>query len=375
MDIEWQSTKTELKAANGECSKILSRYWKYIIIIILTGIFFIVELVMGIIIQSLVVQADAIHMLSDLMAQIIALISFKLTFMPNSEKATFGYKRADVVGGMINGVFLLSVCFFITLEAIERFANLQEVARNFGNVDVMLIIGGVGIAVNLIGIILFGINCSKKHKDHADGHGESDDHSHDHGHDHGHSHSHSHGHDHGHGHDHHDMNVKFLLLHMVGDVLGSVAVIVSGLIIKFASGDLKYLADPIASIVVVIILLFSGIPLIKRCYNILVQAVPIDMDLADIKRQVLEINGIQEIHDFHVWQLSGQKIIGSLHVKLAGDVSFHDVINRIQVIMHTNGIHATTIQPEISDIIPIHRESCNDLICENKKCKDNHCCE
>ncbi len=162
---------------------------------------------------------------------------------------------------------------------------------------------------------------------------------------------------------------------MVGDVLGSVAVIISGLIIKFADGDLKYLADPIASMVVVIILLFSGIPLIKRCYNILVQAVPIEVDLPEIRRQLLEINGIQEVHDFHVWQLSGEKIIGSLHVKLISGVSFHDVTNRIQAIMHNNGIHATTIQPEISEIIPIHRESCNDLICENKKCKDNHCCD
>lgn len=376
MDLEWQQTKVDIKTTKVSCSKIFSRYWKYITIICLTGIFFIVELVIGIIIQSLAVQADAIHMLSDLMAQIIALISFRLTFLPNSEKATFGYKRADVIGGMINGIFLFSVCFFITLEAIQRFANLQEVAQNFGDVNVMLIIGCVGVAVNIFGIIIFMFECKKKHKhdDHHNDNETNDSHSSDHSHDHGHNHGHSHGHSHGDD-DNHDMNIKFLLLHMVGDVLGSISVIICSLIIKFADGNMKYIADPIASIIVVIILLFSAIPITKRCYNILIQAVPIDIDLSDIKRQLFEIEGVMDIHDFHIWKLSGKKNIGSLHIKIAQGISFHDIINKVQIIMHNNGIHATTIQPEISEIIPIHRESCNDLICDNKKCKDNHCCE
>lgn len=365
IDIEWENTEKVL--SHNKSKNICSRYWKYILIICITGAFFGVELVVGIIIQSLVVQADAFHMLSDLMAQIIALVSYKLTFLPHSEKATFGYKRANILGGFINGIFLLSTCFYITLEAIQRFANLSEVAHNFGNVNTMIIIGAVGAAVNIFGVILFLFQCKKKKKHnhkHKEKHKEKHKDKHK-------DHSHSHDHGHGHDHDHNDMNVKALMLHMFGDLIGSLCVIIAGLIIKFVNDDIKYIADPIASLVVVGVLLITAIPLVKKCYNILVQAVPIEIDLNEIKKQLMEIEGIEEIHDFHVWQLSGNKNIGSMHVKLAHGKSFHEVIDKIHKIMHDNYIHATTIQPEIMNNI----ENCNDLVCDDERCKDNHCCK
>jgi zinc transporter 1 len=355
MDIEWQQNRVELSN-----TAICSRYWKYILMICIIGLFFIAELISGIIIRSLVVQADAFHMLSDVLALIIALISFRLTFLPSSETATFGYKRADVIGGLINGVYLLSTCFFISIDVIQRFANLQDVARNFGNVNIMLIIGSVGVAVNILGVILFSCNCKKKHDD-DDSHDSSD--------------SHDHGHHHDHGHNHHDMNVKALLLHMFGDILGSLSVVICGLIIKFVNNDIKYIADPIASLVIVVILIFSAVPIIKQCYSILAQRVPIEVDLPEMRKQLMGIDGIVEIHDFHVWQLTGKRYIGSVHVKLLNGTPLHETIDKIQRIMHDNNVHATTIQPEMSDVISIHRENCNDIICDDKKCKDNHCCD
>jgi len=191
-----------------------SLYWRYFTIITLTGSFFVVELVFGIIVGSLALQADAFHMLSDLLAQIIAFLSFRATMKPYSERATFGYKRADVIGGLINGVFLMSSCFFITLEAIHRFIELDELAEDFGNVDHLLIVAGIGLAINIFAAIIF--SCGNKSNS---------------------GHNHSHGHAHGHSEvldeeedieeikSNQDMNIRALLLHILGDILGSIGVI------------------------------------------------------------------------------------------------------------------------------------------------------
>ncbi len=153
---------------------IKKEYFKYGILIVLTGSFFLVELVFGIIVRSLALQADAFHMLSDLIAQIIALISFRLTLKPQSDKATYGWKRADVIGGLINGVFLVSSCFFIILEAIHRFIDLDELREEFGNVDHLLIVAGIGLAINIFAASIFLCGSDNGH---------SHDHDYVHGHD------------------------------------------------------------------------------------------------------------------------------------------------------------------------------------------------
>ena len=121
----------------------------------LTGSFFFVELIVGGIIGSLALQADAFHMLSDLIAICMSFYAQIILQKGESNKATFGMIRADVIGGLINATFLLSSCFFITLEAIYRFIEFDEEHVDYDQIDALIIVGVIGLVINLIGIGMF----------------------------------------------------------------------------------------------------------------------------------------------------------------------------------------------------------------------------
>ena len=322
---------------------------KFGVMISLTGSFFLIELIFSIIIKSLALQADSFHMLSDLIAIIVALTSYKLSMFEASDTATYGWIRAEVIGGLINGVFLVSSCFFIVLETIQKFINYDTIGTEFGNIDNLLIVASIGLLINVVGAIMFSCGTS-------------------------HSHIHSHGHSHGHSHNSDDLNIKALMLHIIGDILGSIAVIVSALIIKFVdnSNNMRFLADPIASLIIVIIIISSAIPIIKKCYVILVHHVSNKIDVTEIKENIQSLDGIINIHDFHVWNLDDMKVIGTMHISISNQSNFIDLSNQIEIIMHNYGIHATTIQPEFVSSI-MNRNDCSNIICD-KSCESKNCC-
>ena len=304
----------------------LSSYWRFITMIMLIGSFFFVELITGILIESLALQADAFHMMSDLLALIIAFYCVILTNRDATDKATFGWLRAEIIGALMNGVFLISSCLFIILESIHKFREYSEIGDTLGNeVDLLLIVGSLGLFVNIIGVVVF---LTAGHS--GEGHSHS-----------GHSHS---GHSHG-----QNLNIKALMLHMIGDILGSIAVIVSGLIIKFVDSEYRFLADPIASIIIVFLILYNAIPLVKQCIHILLQKVPKHINIKEIKEEITDINGVEGCHHLHVWQLTDARIIGTIHVLLHNDGNFYEIYEEIQGIMYKHGVHNTTIQPEICD--------------------------
>lgn len=326
-------------------------YWRFIIMIILTGGFFLVEFVVGIIIESLALQADALHMLSDLIALIIAFYSVFLSKRDATERATYGWVRAEIIGALVNGTFLISSCFFIIIEAIHRFREFRELADTLGEeVDLLLLVGGIGLLVNLIGVTIF---LTSKN---------------------------GHGHSHGHTHDKttnnkkiknkKSLNIRALLLHMVGDILGSIGVVCGGLIIKFLTiaEDYRYLADPIMSLFIVILILINAVPLVRQCIHILLHKVPKNIDVKKIRNEIMNIDGVCGVHHLHVWQLNDARVIGTVHILLK--TNFDEVYNKIQNIMHANGVHATTIQPEIYDI---QSDKCQNIKCDNKRCED--CCQ
>jgi zinc transporter 1 len=215
------------------------------VVAIPTALFFAVEVAAGLSLHSLALLADAMHMLSDLLALLLGYYASRAALRGPSEDATFGGVRMEVVGGLVNGVFLLAVCFTILLDAVARLVFREADANEAlgSGADQLIIVALVGLALNLISLCVLG---------------------HGHGHDHGHNHSQGHGH----GHERSDagpaprrsLNMQGMLLHVAGDALGSVGVVVSGLIIKFARGDERFLADPLCSVVIVALLVTSTVP-------------------------------------------------------------------------------------------------------------------
>ncbi|QRV91038.1 cation efflux family protein [Ceratobasidium sp. AG-Ba] len=175
---------------------------------------------------------------------------------------------------------------------------------------------------------------------------EHHDHDHNDGHDHGKSKSHEHGHGHGHGHSHGSMNMRALVLHVLGDALGNVGVIATGLIIWLSNWPGKYYCDPVISLVITAIIFSSALPLVKSTSSILLQAVPPSLSLPHLRRALCKVEGVLAVHELHVWQLSEVKSVASVHVRVGNPMEFMAVAARVRGILHAFGVHSSTIQPE-----------------------------
>ncbi|GAA5801136.1 hypothetical protein HPULCUR_006578 [Helicostylum pulchrum] len=234
-------------------------------------------------------------MLNDLLSMCVALWAIRVAKKTKYDpKYSYGWQRAEILGALINGVFLLALCFTILIDSIERFASPEPVERPV----LVLITGGAGLVANLIGLFLFH-DAAHGHGGHSHGGHSHDEHSHD-------KHSHdvesvkSHSHE---GHEGGNLNMRGIFLHVLGDALGNVGVIVSGLIIWLTPYDWRFYFDPI-------------------------------------------LDGIISVHELHVWQLSDTKLIASLHVLLKSRQSYMKLGSQIRKLLHGYGIHSATIQPE-----------------------------
>lgn len=208
---------------------------------------------------------------------------------------------------------------------------------------------------------------SKQHNGH--------DHSHSHGHDHNHEHQDSNkipsrprhnswheNHNHkkpkkaaqGHGgHNHADMGMRAMILHVAGDALGNVGVIVSALVIWLTSSPYRFYADPAVSLFITMIILHSTLPLTKATAKILLQATPDHLDVKDIKEDIQGIPGVVSCHHVHIWQLSDSQVIASMHIQVSfplaedgGSERYMELAKAARECLHAYGIHSATIQPE-----------------------------
>jgi len=321
--------------------------------------------------NSLALVSDSFHMLSDVLALGVALWARRFSKRDKSDTMTYGWRRAEVVGALANGVFLLALCLNIIIEAIQRFFNIQEI----DNPIWLLVVGGVGLTINILGLFLF----------------------HNHG-------GHGHSHEHGHGHSessppstiekaasseqlviqeeppsliskqpHGNMNMRGVFLHVMGDALGSLGVIVSGLIIWLTDFPERFYIDPIISLFITAIILKTTIPLVRIAAKILLQAVPDSIDIKKIQEDLEKVEDVIDIHEIHVWQLSNDLLIASLHITCLRSCNFMKLASTMKGILHTHGIHATTIQPELVETdFRKNEESCL-LRCQTK-CEEKSCC-
>jgi len=321
----------------------------------LTTAFFFVEIIVGYLTNSMALVADSFHMLSDIAALVIAFLSVRMA--PKSwSKNTFGWARAEVLGALVNAVFLVALCFSITVESLKRFYEPEVIHSP----QMILWVGTMGLIVNLVGLCLF--------------------------HEHGSSHGHSHGlsrstHSHltdladkdekdeipeisysgaekakggGHGHSHgggggsaSQMNMRGVFLHVMADALGSVIVIISAVIMWQTEWEYKYYVDPGLSILLVILILRSVWPLLIESALILLQTVPTHIQVDSLQQKLMsQVDGILAVHEFHIWQLAGDRIIASAHIRCLNLAQYMQVAEKVKEFFHNEGIHSTTIQPE-----------------------------
>jgi solute carrier family 30 (zinc transporter), member 1 len=156
----------------------------------------------------------------------------------------------------------------------------------------------------------------------------------------------------GHGHNHADMGMNAMILHVIGDALGNVGVIVSALVIWLTNWSGRYYADPAVSLFITLIILKSTIPLTFATAKILLQATPDHIDVNDIKEDIQELPGVISCHHIHIWQLSDTQIVASMHIQVefpineAGGEKYMELAKAARKCLHAYGIHSATIQPE-----------------------------
>lgn len=156
----------------------------------------------------------------------------------------------------------------------------------------------------------------------------------------------------GHGHSHDDMGMNAMILHVIGDALGNVGVIVSALVIWLTSSPYRFYADPAVSLFITLIILKSCIPLTSATAKILLQATPDHIDVNDIKEDIQDIPGVISCHHVHIWQLSDTQVVASMHIQVAfaiseaGGEKYMELAKAARKCLHAYGIHSATIQPE-----------------------------
>ena len=268
----------------------------------LTGTFMLVEVAGGILSGSLALLADAGHMLTDTMALALSAIAFRVSSRPADEKRSYGYQRFQILAAFVNGLSLLVIVGWILFEAVQRILSPSVVMG-----QTMLIVATAGLVINII--VFFVI----------------------------------------HGGDQENLNMRGAALHVLGDLLGSVAAIPAALVILY-TGWMPI--DPILSIGVALLIFRSAWHLLKRSGHILLEGAPEWLDVIEMQSKIVAANPVvKEIHHVHVWGLTPQHPMLTMHValrQLPSDTTA--TVRSIKELLRKEyGINHSTIEVECDD--------------------------
>jgi cobalt-zinc-cadmium efflux system protein len=266
----------------------------------LTFLYFIVEVIGGILTNSLALLADAAHMLTDVAGLGLALFATWMSQKPATQAKTYGYYRVEILAALVNAVVLFFISFYILFEAYERFKAPTEVQSL-----PMILIAVVGLGVNLIGLWVLR-------------HGAKE-----------------------------SLNLKGAYLEVVSDALGSIGVIVAGLIMLKTGW---YYADPIFSVLIGLFILPRTWKLLMQAVNVLLEGTPAHINVAAVKLGMLAVDGVEKIHDLHVWTITSGIEALSTHIVLGENCDPRDadrVLEQLSALLKEKfGIDHTTIQIE-----------------------------
>ena len=262
----------------------------------LTLLFAVVEVTFGFVANSLALISDAGHMVTDAAALGLALLAQLISRRPPSARHSFGFVRAEALAAFVNALAMLAVVGWIVFEAIGRFAAPVPVAGN-----TVIVVAAIGLSINLV--VAWLLSRDKK-----------------------------------------SLNTRAALVHVMGDLLGSVAAIIAGIVISL-TGWMQI--DPLLSVLVAVLILKSTFGVLRDSYHFLMEAVPHHIDYLKVGADLAEIPGVLSVHDLHVWDMSPGEpaLIGHLQIKDLGE--WPGVLEAVKaMLLERHGIDHITLQPE-----------------------------
>ena len=276
----------------GESRATLRALW---IALLLTGSFAIVEAVGGWLAGSLALISDAGHMVTDAASFVVALIAAAMTARPPSRRASYGYARAEVLAAFVNALAMLALIVWIAVEAVHRLLLPTPVSG-----PTVMVVAAAGLAVNLV--VAWMLSRGAR-----------------------------------------GINARGALLHVFGDLLGSVAALIAGAVV-YRTGWTPI--DPILSLVVALLILRSTLALLKESTGVLMEGVPAHLSYDAVGRALAALPGVSGVHDLHVWHMSAERVALSAHLTLVDGAAWPRSLAAAQrMLAQDYGIDHVTLQP------------------------------
>lgn len=265
--------------------------------LLLTLGFAAVEAVAGWWSGSLALLSDAGHMVTDSMALAIAAAAARLSRLPASHTHTYGLRRVETLAGLVNGLTMLAVVAIIAWHAIERLMEPRPVEAG-----AVMVVAALGLVVNLVVAWMLS-------------RGES------------------------------TLNTRAALLHVLGDLLGSVAALAAGIVIHFTGWTP---VDPLLSMLICGLILAATIRLLRQATHTLLDGVPPELSLPEVGTAMAAVDGVASVHDLHIWSLDSREAALSAHIVLLRNDDWPDVLGALQALLASRyGIEHATLQPEL----------------------------
>lgn len=271
-----------------------------IISIFLNIIITVSQVIGGLISGSLSLLSDALHNFSDVISLIVSYVATRLAKKKASTNKTFGYKRAEIIAAFVNAATLVIVAIILIKEAIERFMEPREVES-----DLVIWLSLLGIAANGFSVLLLRKDANR------------------------------------------NMNMKSAYLHLLTDMMASVAVLIGGLLMKYYQ---TYWVDPALTLAIAVYLIFMGYNLLKESTKVLMLFTPNTIHVKQIVESINKFNAVKNVHHVHIWQLNEDEVHLEAHIDFITDIrlsEFDVILNDIEELMyHDYGINHVNIQPE-----------------------------
>ncbi|KIL41218.1 cation transporter [Gordoniibacillus kamchatkensis] len=275
------------------------------ITLVLTVFFTVVEIIGGVASNSLALLSDSAHMISDVLALGLSMLALYLARRPPNKRFTFGYLRFEIIASFLNGLALAVIAIGIFVEGIQRFLHPQPI-----EFTTMITIASIGLVVNIVLTVVLHRSME----------------------------------------DEENLNVQSALWHFIGDLISSIGVIVSALFIYW-TGQRWF--DPLVSIVIGCILVTGGYKIIRESYFILMESVPDKFDLDEIRRDLAAVEGVEDVHETHLWAISTDHYSLTAHVFVDPAIQPFCIILAInETLKEKYGITHSTIQMEHAGIHP-----------------------
>ena len=259
-----------------------------------TLVFMAVEFAGGYLANSLALMSDAVHMLTDSMALMLGLFAFWIAARPSNAKMTFGYHRAEILGALTSGLLIWFLTAMLVYEGIHRIAAPPQVRGGM-----VVVIGAIGLGVNVM--VAWILHASRSHS----------------------------------------LNLKAAYLHVLGDLLGSIGAIVSGLVIWVLGWKL---IDPLVTFFIAALLLYGSWHIVAEAVGVLMESAPKGIDAREVRSALESISSVREVHDLHIWSVSTGVVALSVHLVSMDPSNTLTEANRL--LDERYGIHHTTIQVE-----------------------------